>query len=674
MDLKREIIIRNEFSNKYYASGGDLGSRGGSFQAYIVGYMARDEASDALFPLDSQVETIFEDDYANELDNRLLGKMSTLTDEETSEILFGDLTNRSMKYDGLAFDDKRLSMSYTEVLNKSQEIQKAFEEGHSVQKFIVSFTDDYLRKMGVLPDDFRLTERGDHFGNVDQLKLRHAIQDGMHEMLQEGSFENPSWIGLIQLDTKHVHAHMVACDQVFGNSRLMADGLDRGKIYANERRAFRNGCHQSLERQLGLHQEVDQIHLLNDNTRRMLQRTVFDLAVEEIKEKQVFEQGFCVLDAPELVYKKRQEKVEAYFQDCIRDGSNLSKEDQDALIGLVLAFEQMKRELDLDDEESEKFDQIWIEESAKLFIEDMREPNEVESFRQLNQLLHKQRVKEIQFLNQEKQEVKTEKEGLFIDMLTQELEGYESRYQMQYGLGYDEAILSRYFPNRETKAQALLRSDRFEQLSTLAKDIDSSSELTAIFQRVTDNHRFLFLGSCLREKQTIISEYFEKSLNQKRWPIVALQLRPYELVDEINMTTELKPFESSFVEDLIPDIVIDKSEISSELEVGLITGNEENVESISETDVEGSFDNDVRHSEDVEQSAEIDEIVLENDADEMVVLTNEQEDQITEKDKIYKDGLTLAQYIALYPELFDDEENAEEMNGNKYQIEDDLEI
>lgn len=667
MDLKREIVIRNEFSNKYYASGSDLGSRGGSFQAYIVGYMARDEASDALFPLDSQIESIFEEDYVNELDNRLLGKMSTLTDEETSELLFGDLTNRSMKYDGLAFDAERLSMSYAEVLSKSQEIQKAFEDGHSVQKFIISFTDDYLRKMGVLPDDFKLTDRGDHFGNVDQLKLRQAIQEGMEEMLQEGSFEKPSWIGLVQLDTKHVHAHMVACDQVFGNSRLMSDGLDRGKIYANERRAFRNGCHQSLERQLGLHQEVDQIALLNDNTKRMLQRTVFDLAIHEIEEKQAFEQSFCVLDTPELVYKKRQEKVEDYFKQCLTDGSDLSKEDQNALMGLVLAFEHMKRELDLDEEDSEKLDQIWVEESVKLFIEDLREPNDVESFRQLNQLLHEQRVEDIKLLNQEKLEVKTEKEGLFIDLLSQELEGYEARYQMKQGLGYDEIVLSRHFPNRGIKEQVVLRTQRFEQIKDLAQDVDVSPEVMDVFKRVTDDNRFIFLGCCLSTEQLSISEYFEKSLNQKRWPIIATQLQTNKTVDELIIDTEMVSFEPSFIEHLTPDIVIDKSESSTELEVAFVTGNEEkdeSFESINVTDVEDSFDN-----------VEPIDAVLENElvSDEAIELAIEQEIQTDTKDEIYKDGLTLAQYIALHPELFIDEME-EEINENHIQKENDLEI
>lgn len=667
MDLKREIVIRNEFSNKHYASGSDLGSRGGSFQAYIVGYMARDEASDALFPLDSQIEAIFEEDYVNELDNRLLGKMSTLTDEETSELLFGGLTNRSMKYDGLAFDAERLSMSYAEVLSKSQEIQKAFENGHSVQKFIISFTDEYLRKMSVLPDDFKLTERGDHFGNVDQLKLRQAIQDGMQEMLYEGSFEKPSWIGLVQLDTKHVHAHMVACDQVFGNSRLMSDGLDRGKIYANERRAFRNGCHQSLERQLGLHQEVDQIALLNDNTQRMLQRTIFDLAIHEIKEKQIFEQRFCVLDAPELVYKKRQEKVEDYFQQCLTDGSDLSKEDQNVLMGLVLAFEQMKRELDLEDEDSEKLDQIWIEDSAKLFIEDLREPNDVESFRQLNQLLHEQRLEDIKLLNQEKLEVKTEKEGLFIDLLSQELEGYEARYQMKQGLGYDEIVLSRHFPNRETKEQAVLRMQRFEQLTDLVRNVDVSPEVMTVFNRVTDDNRFIFLGGCLSAEQLSIPEYFEKSLNQKRWPIIATQLQTNKTVDELIIDTEMVSFEPSFIEHLTPDIVIDKSESSTELEVALVTGNEEKVESLESiilTDVEDSFGNFEPIDADLEN-----ELV----SDEAIELVNEQEIKADTKDEIYKDGLTLAQYIALHPELFMDD-TEEEIKENHIQKEDSFEI
>lgn len=327
----------------------------------------------------------------------------------------------------------------------------------------------------------------------------------------------------------------------------------------------------------------------------------------------------------------------------------------------------MKRELDLEDEDSEKLDQIWIEESAKLFIEDLRDPNDVESFRQLNQLLHEQRLEDIKLLNQEKLGVKNEKEILLIDMLSQELEGYEARYQMKQGLGYDEIVLSRHLPDRETKEQALLRTQRFEQLKSLAQNVDVSSGVMTVFNRVTDDNRFIFLGGCLSSEQLSIPEYFEKSLNQKRWPIIVTQLQTNKTVDELIIDTEMVPFESSFIDNLTPDIVIDKSESSTELEVTLVTSNEEKAESFESiivTDVEDSFGN-------VEPiNADLENELVSNEAIELV---NEQEIKVDTKEEIYKDGLTLAQYIALHPGLFTDD-TEEEIKEISIQKEDSFEI
>lgn len=267
MSLKKDIVIRNQFSNKYYAKGKSKGSRGGSFDSYIVGYMARDDASDALHPVNvNQVQPFLPDVNASVvLNDRLLGLAGRNASEvdpfKYYDVYSDDTRVRELKYDGLAFNQNTLSLSYQDTINESAVIQNAFEEGHTAQKLIISFTDDYLIENGILPKDFRLENRGDHFGNVDQLKLRRGIQAGMERMLNQGKFVDPKWIGLVQLDTKHVHAHLVVVDQAFSDLRLKEDGLDRGKVYKLEKDVFRFGCDQTLKALKPMHSFMTQVNM-----------------------------------------------------------------------------------------------------------------------------------------------------------------------------------------------------------------------------------------------------------------------------------------------------------------------------------------------------------------------------------------------------------------------------
>lgn len=306
MSLKKDIVIRNEFSNKFYgktfsAKGKRFkGSRGGSFQSYIIGYMARDEASDALYPLQemssplsylNDIEKFPEVNASNkditlaQLNDRLVGTLARVNVETDVFSVFRTVTDQSprmLKYDGLAFNNDSISMSYRHVLQTSKEIQEAFEAGHSVQKIIVSFTDDYLKEIGAMSPDFIYKEDGDHFGSIDQVKLRAAIQTGMNEMLQQGGFVDPMWIGLIQLDTAHVHAHIVSVDRSFSNSRLMDDGLDRGKLNKNEKRAFREACHHRLSLLKEMHPFTLQPTLTNN------------LAARSVENVALLKRNYCI--------------------------------------------------------------------------------------------------------------------------------------------------------------------------------------------------------------------------------------------------------------------------------------------------------------------------------------------------------------------------------------------
>lgn len=636
VNLKQSIVIRNEFSNKFYGEGGrSLGSRGGSFQAYIIGYMARDMASDGLFPLEHDEDLLFDESYNQRVTERVLGKMSSLTEDTT---FLDQISSRALKYDGLAFDDKALSMSYEEVYRKSQQIQNAFEAGHSVQKFIISFTDDYLKEMGVLPENFELQERGDHFGNVDQLKLRQAIQDGMGAMMREGAYEDPAWIGLIQLDTKHVHAHMVACDQVFANQRLKEDGLDRGKIYANEKTVFRQACHQSLERQLDLAHTSDQVRLLNFVLDNDLLANVVDAEKDTIEQKQKLEDLVMVVDEPELVYQTRKQKVEQYFKEIFVQPENHSGVQADELLGLKLAFQRMFAEYDLEDEDEAIMEDLWVQTASDLFLEDVQEVDDVQAFGQLLRYSQNRNEEDIVIVDQLLQQVSGENSRAFLNFLKEELSGYYDRSLMLEGNGYDEKFVASRGLEKESRLNAMKRQKRLEQLTQLAGETSVSSSCAKMMQRISKDSNDVFIGGNVLS--TDVTMYFREAFDRTHWPIVIRQLenRDHSLSSEavVSQLIDTLSSDSSYVDIIeVPDNR-DVEEIKP-IEVGIVTRDDEKVdiaEEIITTENEAI----------TERDAPIDD---KNDENEFIEDADE---------GLYKDGLTFAQYMALHPELFEEDE------------------
>lgn len=673
LNLKKSIVIRNEFSNKYYAQDSkSLGSRGGSFQAYIIGYMARDMASDHLFPLESQENRVFLEDYSEYINERLLGKLSSLSDEVD---VYGSLDvedkTRMHKYDGLAFDDKSLSMTYDEVFAKSKQIQNAFDAGHSVQKFIISFTDEYLKEMNVLPKDFELEKRGDHFEQVDQLKLRQSIQDGMQAMMKIGGYEDPAWIGLIQLDTKHVHAHMVACDQVFAQARLKEDGLDRGKIYADEKTAFRNACTQSLERHIGLTRDTDQVSLLNQMMHSNLNFGAVNVEQDVVLKKQALEQLVSVIAEPELVYKERQKKVENHFEEMLHHPESLTTDEQSQLIGLQLAFERVREDYDLDEEEEEVLAQLWIKDASQMFLEDISEPTETQGLMQMMALLKEEHEADLEILDS--YQGLDERSQAFVDSLYDELSGYRDRTVFQSGRGYDEELVVSTFLNRDTLSQQNQRVLANQNLALLAQQTTVPEDCQQIFQRMQNVSGRQFLGGNVAIDKLNLVDYFDRAFDENRLSAVAHQLKIRDkhlsidsVVRQMNQLeafdVENHRFDVDTLVALKTDDVIDDS-IDNQVDVYVV----ENVENIEPEGVEEIVENALEEMDNTMQEEREDTIELEI---ENTVLEIEEPEE-DKKDELFLDGLTLDEYLALHPELLEDE--ADVSNLEK-QSEDELEI
>lgn len=272
MGMKQAIVIKSEYTNNARSKDGG-GSRGASPGQYVMRYMAREDATEVLAPVLVGANSYNADAftrYMTRMDatERLKNKLDEYTedpDTHGSPFLLKHRFRQVDKLSGRAFGSRGVSLSHDALQASSDTIQEAFDNGHSVQKIILSFSEDYLRETGVLSPDFNHKGRGSYKGQIDQLKLRNAITSGVEKMTRTGRFIEPEWVGTIQLDTSHVHAHLALVDTEFSASRMKPDGADRGKINEAEKKMFRKGIHHQLEDMRPLHSFHQQASLERQN-------------------------------------------------------------------------------------------------------------------------------------------------------------------------------------------------------------------------------------------------------------------------------------------------------------------------------------------------------------------------------------------------------------------------
>lgn len=238
--LKSSIVIRNEFTVK---DGSGRGSRGGTPGRYVMNYMARTGAVEDLTPV-----------RLRDMDSYIVRYMAREDAVESNTDVGGvkrDMAD-AQKLGGIAFGPGDASMSHERLLSSSQEVQALFDGGHTVLKTVLSFDTDYLKAMGCLPEDFEHERRGDFRGNLDQMKLRRAVMHGM-DRLSPRRFGDLRYVGVIQVDTDHVHVHLAMAD---ASGRDMGRGVQqRGKLTEVDKRVIRRG----IDMYLGEHEAVRQL-------------------------------------------------------------------------------------------------------------------------------------------------------------------------------------------------------------------------------------------------------------------------------------------------------------------------------------------------------------------------------------------------------------------------------
>lgn len=229
MGLKQSIVVVNEFTVKTPKGG----TRGSSPKNYIVDYMARDNAAESVTPRQTEQSDYIERYMLRE------SAVEAVQDSEQIDPVFKKLDG----FAGKAFGNGRPSLSHDALVSSAEEIQRLYDEGHTVMKTVLSFDEEYLRSTGIIDPGFYLARAGDYQGNIDQMKLRMAVMSGLEKMSKD--YDDLKYVGTIQTDTKHVHVHLCMADAGVGT--LAADGTQKGKISEKSKTSLRRGIDMFLD-------------------------------------------------------------------------------------------------------------------------------------------------------------------------------------------------------------------------------------------------------------------------------------------------------------------------------------------------------------------------------------------------------------------------------------------
>lgn len=230
MGLKSNIVVVNEYTVKTPHGG----SRGGTPGNYVMRYMARNGATEDLTPVRLEDTDAYITRY-------MARKEATETLDSVTSVKQGMRDAQGLG--GVAFGYGEVSLSDRKVRNASKDIQRNFDNGKTVMKTVLSFDEEYLRRTGIIDKNFHLQREGDYRGNIDQMKLRLAIMNGLNKMSRD--YDDLQYIGVIQVDTKHLHCHLAMVDR--GKGHVMPDGTQRGKLSSKNMRDLRRGVDMYLD-------------------------------------------------------------------------------------------------------------------------------------------------------------------------------------------------------------------------------------------------------------------------------------------------------------------------------------------------------------------------------------------------------------------------------------------
>lgn len=255
MSLKSSIVIVNEFTVKSQGKG----TRGSTPGEYVSRYMARENAIEQLTPV-----------RLNQLDSYVKCYMAR---EDASEELVDvpkmkQKMKSAQKRGGVAFGNGDVSLSNEQVDEISKSIQSAFDDGKTVMKTVISFEEDYLREAGIIDENFSCRKPGDYRGNIDQFRLREAIMAGVDRI--KPMYDELEYIGVIQVDTKHVHCHLCMVDK--GKGTVCQNGTQYGGLTRAHKRKLRRGIDSELVHSMDMQRTYSNIDFSKRNVKGFVKK------------------------------------------------------------------------------------------------------------------------------------------------------------------------------------------------------------------------------------------------------------------------------------------------------------------------------------------------------------------------------------------------------------------
>lgn len=198
----KDIVIKTQFNIN--------GSRGKSVKNFIAGYVTRDAATDA-------------------------------------SVSWVPLVDRPpVRGDGVAFTLDSTAISRDETLALADHVEDLFQRGdRAVQQMVFSFSPEYLEESGIVPEGVDVLQKGAYKYKYDDIRLRHAVQAGVHAMCEHEKYCCPQMAAAIQSDTMHLHVHAVVWE----------DGMDYSRRRGREEKGVIKGsslarCSSQMKRSL----------------------------------------------------------------------------------------------------------------------------------------------------------------------------------------------------------------------------------------------------------------------------------------------------------------------------------------------------------------------------------------------------------------------------------------
>lgn len=279
MGLIQDIVVVNEFTHNHVKTPGK-GSRGGSIGNYILQYVTREAATETLSPVQ-----VNEDGSISRFNHRYRLREETtnrLKSEERGISAVKELKDEFREIDllsGRSFGNRGVSLSEETLRYSSGIIQQSFDEGRVANKMILSFTEEYLKEHQIVDAQYQHQGRGGYKGNIDQLKLRHAVINGMDKMMNAGGWSDPEWVASIQLDTNQVHVHIALADKELSPKReiiFLGKMQDRGKLTDREMLSLRRGIHHDLVDSKQFHSFHNHVSLERQNVAGFVKDYAYD--------------------------------------------------------------------------------------------------------------------------------------------------------------------------------------------------------------------------------------------------------------------------------------------------------------------------------------------------------------------------------------------------------------